>query len=137
MLEARDVVALGEGGSGRNIGLRNDMCAVATLRGGSFTGRGGIDAYGIYNFEDNTTLEAEGVSALGKDGSSTNYGLYNNSATANVTHGVLEGASNGLYQILGTVRLGVSQLDGGATRPSGTLTCFQVYDGNYAAYSCP
>ena len=47
------------------------------------------------------------------------------------------GNSNGLSQYSGTVRLGVSQLDGDATRTSGTLTCFQVYDGNYAAYTCP
>jgi hypothetical protein len=47
------------------------------------------------------------------------------------------GSSNGLYLDSGTVHLGVSQLDGGATNSSGTLTCFQVYDGNYAAYTCP
>jgi hypothetical protein len=50
---------------------------------------------------------------------------------------VLEGTSNGLYLNSGTVRLGVSELDGGATNDSGVLTCYQVYDGNYAAYTCP
>jgi len=47
------------------------------------------------------------------------------------------GDSNGLFQNGGIVYLGVSQLDGGATRDSGTLTCFQVYGGNYAVYACP
>jgi hypothetical protein len=37
----------------------------------------------------------------------------------------------------GTVYLGVSQLDGGATHSGGALTCFQVYDGSYSACTCP
>jgi hypothetical protein len=136
-LIAESVAALGENGSNLNRGLFNIDGAEATLHGGSFTGRGGTSAFGITN-ELNVTLAAERVTALGTDGISTNYGLHNdNSATATANSSQFIGSSNGLYQESGTVHLGVSQLDGGATRTSGTLTCFQVYDGSYAAYSCP
>ena len=187
-LEAESVTALAENSSAENHGLSNENGAAATLRGGIFTGRGGTNAYGIYNADSNTTLEAESVSALAENGSNSNYGLYNNgeettlrggtftgrggtyawgiknyctleaeSVTALGENGSLDnyglhnlnsatvaanssqfiGSSNGLYQYNGTVHLGVSQLDGGATRLFGSLTCFQVYDGSYAAYSCP
>ncbi len=140
-LEAESVTALGEDGSSNNNGLRNysTTAPTTTLRSGSFTGRGGTNARGIFILGNTAMLAAESVTALGENSSSDNYGLGNisSSATINITQGVLEGASNGLYQTSGTVRLGVSQLDGGATRTSGTLTCFQVYDGNYAGYSCP
>jgi hypothetical protein len=138
MLEAEGVTGLAESGSSPNWGLYNTGGAAATLRGGSFTGRGGNSAYGIYNYSSGTTLEAEGVTALGEDGSSTNYGLYNiSSATAEVDSSRFAGNTYGLYLDGGTVRLGVTQLDSGAFRNSGTLTCFQVYDGSYASYTCP
>ncbi len=135
-LEAESISALGENGSSYSYGLYNYSNAAAALRGGSFTGRGGTYAQGIVNTGSSTTLEAESISALGKNGSSSNYGLYNNGATATATSSRFTGNTNGL-QNSGTVRLGVSQLDGGASNTGGTLTCFQVYDGNYAAYSCP
>ena len=135
-LEAESVTALGENGSSYSHGLVN--YGAAALRGGAFTGHEGTNARGIHNASSGVTLAAEGVTALGKDGSSTNYGLYNDSsATATADSSQFTGSSYGLYQNSGTVSLGVSQLDGGATKTSGTLTCFQVYDGNYAAYTCP
>jgi len=134
-LEAENVTALAENGSNANYGLLNGPDnAAATLRGGSFTGRGGEDTYGIQN---NGTLETENVTALGEDGSSENFGLYNLSGTATADSSQFTGSSNGLYLDGGTVYLGVSQLDGGATNSSGALTCFQVYDGSYSAYTCP
>jgi hypothetical protein len=135
-LEADSVTALGENGT-FNYGLHNYNAVAATLRGGAFTGRGGTSAYGIYNSDSGATLEADSVTALGEDGSS-NYGLYNDaSATATADSSQFTGSSNGLYLNGGTVYLGVSQLDGGATRTTGSLTCFQVYDGSYTAYTCP
>jgi hypothetical protein len=77
MLEAVSVTALGEDGSSNNYGLYNYSGAIAMLSGGSFTGRGGEDTYGVYNTYDNPKLEAVNVTALGEDGSSNNYGLYN------------------------------------------------------------
>ena len=115
-LEAESVSALAENGGDDNYGLHNFSGAVTTVRGGSFTGRGGTNAYGIANIDSGTTLEAAGVTALAANGSSNN---------------------DGLYQDGGSVSLGVSQLDGNATRISGTLTCFQVYNGSYVGYTCP
>jgi hypothetical protein len=83
-------------------------------------------------------LDAEGVTALGENGSSINRGLLNeDGAVATADSSQFTGSSDGLYLNGGTVGLGVSQLDNGATRSSGTLTCFQVYNGSYGAYTCP
>ena len=134
-LEAESITALGEDGSSSNYGLLNQASAKATLRGGSFTARGGETyACGILN---DGTLDAESVTALGEDGPSDNYGLYNLTGAAVADSSQFTGSSNGLLLDSGTVHLGVSQLHGGATNSSGTLTCFQVYDETYTAYSCP
>jgi hypothetical protein len=75
ILETENVTALAENGSSTNYGLENDE--EATLYGGSCIGYGGSYTRGIYNTDSGTTLEAEGVTALGEDGSTENYGLYN------------------------------------------------------------
>jgi hypothetical protein len=141
ILIIENVIALGVDGSDNNNGLRNYATTVmTTVQGGSYTGRGGTTARGIFILgTTNAILDAVRVTALGEDGSSNSHGLVNISSTATVSVGSSQfiGSSNGLYQTAGSVRLGVSQLDGGATRTGGTLTCFQVFDGNYAAYSCP
>ncbi len=59
----RASAALAENGSDNNYGLHNRDGAEATLRGGSFTGRGGMIACGIYNADSGTWLEAESVSS--------------------------------------------------------------------------
>ena len=101
-------------------------------------------AWSIHNLNNGTTLVAESVTTLAENGSTNNYGLSNYDGTATADGSQFTGVSNGLalgnfglYLNGGTVSLGVSQLDGYAYRTSGTLTCFQVYDGNYAAYTCP
>jgi hypothetical protein len=133
-LEAENVTALAEDGSDENYGLLNHTNAEATLRGGAFTARTGVtNTHGIRN---ESTLEAENITALAENGSN-NYGLYNLSGTAKADNSQFTGGSNGLYLDSGMVYLGVSQLDNGATNSSGTLTCFQVYDGSYGAYTCP
>ena len=48
-----------------------------TLRGGSFTGLGGIDAYGICNSDSGTTLDAASITALGEGSSNFKFGLCN------------------------------------------------------------
>ena len=55
MLEARSVTALAENGSTNNLGLQDGT--EATLTGGSFTGRGGGDAYGIRNSGSSAMLK--------------------------------------------------------------------------------
>jgi hypothetical protein len=86
-LEAESVTALGEEGSGNNYGLSNYDSAAATLNDVTFTGRGGTSARGIHNADDNTTLEAGSVAALGENGSSSNYGLYNWSGAVAMLNG--------------------------------------------------
>jgi hypothetical protein len=137
-LEAVGVTALGEDGGSSSCGLVNVGGAEAILRGGSFIGRGGLYAAGFVNSDSGTALEAEGVIAVGENGSSTNYGLGNSgSATAEVGSSQLTGSSGGLWQDDGTVYLGVTQLNGGAHKSGGMLTCFQVYSGSYGSYTCP
>ncbi len=80
-LEAESVTALAEGGSSGNQGLVNYDGATAILRDGSFTARGGTDAWGIFLLTG--TLEAHNVTALGENGSDLNSGLFNlNNSTA-------------------------------------------------------
>jgi hypothetical protein len=129
------VTGLAENGIYSNVGLINDAGAATMLRGGSFTGRGGIGASGIHNSGSGTMLEATSITALGED-SGTNYGLRNTSATAEIDSSRLTGSDYGLHQYGGTVYLGVTQLDGGAYNNAGMRTCFQVYDENYASHSC-
>jgi hypothetical protein len=168
-LQATSVTALAENGSSDNRGLMNESNATATLYGGSFTGykatsggsvyglfntsgadatlqggsftaSGSNNAYGISNMQNGSTLEIERITAVGENGSSGNYGLYNgfnDTATTNASSSQFIGSDDGLLQGGGTVRLGVSQLDGQATCTAGTLTCFQVYDGGYNDYPCP
>jgi hypothetical protein len=152
-LEAESVTALGENGSVTNYGLYNIFGVAATLRGGSFTGRGGTGARGIFNYGSGTTLEAESVTALGENGSdynygldnyagaaatlsggsftgrggTSNYGLYVNGGTANATQSVLEGATNSVRRLSGTVTVSNSRLVGGAVY--GTVTCVLVTRG--------
>lgn len=120
--------------------LLNQQDASATLHGGSFTADASnvstSKAIGIYNL-NSTILAAQRVTVVGER-SSDNYGLYSFNAPATVDSSQLFGDTNqALYQQGDTVQLGVTQVDGGATRVSGTLTCFQVYDENYSAYTCP
>jgi hypothetical protein len=101
-LRAEGVIALSEDGT-NNHGFYNNYAAVATLRGGSFTARGGNSARGIWNDNNSTVLEAENVIALGEDGS-TNYGLYNdNGATATLRGGSFIGrggtSARGIYTL--------------------------------------
>jgi hypothetical protein len=135
VLEAVGVAALGEGGDVESYGLYNFTGAEATLRRSSFTGRDGTYAHGILNFT--ATLRANGITALAEDGTSTNDGLTNSGGSVMINSSQLTGSSNGFEQWSGTTYLGVSQLDGGATKTAGTLTCFQVYDQAYTAYACP
>jgi hypothetical protein len=135
-LEAANTAALAENGSSSNCGLDNNWGAVATLNGGTFTGRGGLGATGIINF--GTLADAKSIIALAETGISYNYGLHGNSssATADVTQSVLGGADNSVYSSSGTVVVSNSRLVGGAV--SGTVTCVAVSRGStFNANGCP
>jgi hypothetical protein len=122
-MEAESVTALAENGSGANYGLWNVNNGQATVRGGSFTGRGGTNAHGIANMQAPTTLETEGVTALAEGGSEANYGLYNWDGAAATLHGgslTARGGTNawGIYNYENNARLeteGVSARAEGAS----------------------
>jgi hypothetical protein len=143
-LTAEGITALGEDGAVDNVGLFNGggpaSLGAATLYGGSFAGRGGQNAYGIRNRYNNAEIEARGIAAMGQDGSAVNYGLTNsNTGEVWADSSQFIGTTDALLQDGGPVRIGVSLLDGGVSLGDGTetLICFQVYDGNYAPYTCP
>jgi hypothetical protein len=159
-LETENVTALAENGSSYNYGLQNASGAVATLRGGSFTALGGSQARGIHN--EGSSLTVQNADVVAQNASANNYGMMNTSsavatlrssaltAIGTGSHGLANGdsstltadacqllGSTALYMNSGTVSLGVSQVNGTVNRASGTLACFQVYDGSYALVSCP
>lgn len=116
-LLVESVLALGENASDDNHGFFNFSDAEATLSGGSFTGRGGINAYGITN-ESGSLLDAESVTALGEEGSTLNYGLHNE-ASATLTGGGFTGLgadeARGISNLGGLLATNVTALgeDGG------------------------
>ena len=125
-LEANNINALAENGSS-NYGLYNHNSADAKLNSGSFTGRGGTNAYGIHNSDNIATLEANNINALGENGSNNNYGLYNYSGIADVTQSVLEGSPSSVYNLIGTLVISNSRLVGYC---SGSVTCVGVSRGS-------
>ncbi|MEZ4646435.1 MAG: pectinesterase family protein [Chloroflexota bacterium] len=138
-LTATGITVLAANASQTNIGLFNRNTADTVLVGGSFTARGGsVVAHGIYNQGSGSNLTADNVTIIAAD-SADNNGLRNqNSAISNITAARLVGTgSHALYMTSGIVRIGVSEISGGATRAAGVLTCFQAYTELFAAYTCP
>lgn len=127
-LTAQSITALAEGAGEANYGLYNPDRADVTLRGGSFTGRGGRAAAGLYSSGSGSTLEAESVTAVGEFASGTgskNYGLHNRSdAEATLRGGsftALGGSDSDNYGLMN--ESGTATLYGGA---------FVARDGLYA-----
>jgi hypothetical protein len=131
-LEAESIACLAEHASDSNVGLINRGDAQAWLTGGAFTGLGGTIAYGLHN---DGTLDADSVTARA-EGPDTVFGLLNEAGTATADSSQFSGLV-AVHMEAGAVMLGSSQVDGGASKIGGAYTCHQVYDGSYAAYSCP
>ena len=127
-LEANSASVLGENDGSPSYGLRNRNGGAATLRGGSYSARGGDKAWGIWNVDVGTMLAAHNITADGQQGSSTNYGLSNEvSAIAELTQSVLDGATFSVIRAGGTVTVTNSRLIGlGA---SGAVSCVAVSRG--------
>jgi hypothetical protein len=126
-LAGTSLTALAENASSSNYGLDNHYGAATTLSGGSLTGRGGQGAIGIANF--GTLAGSRGLTALGESGSSYSYGLHSDgsSATADVTQGLLEGATYSVLRSSGAITVSNSRLAGNVV--SGTVTCVLVTRG--------
>lgn len=134
VLEAVGVAALAEDAINANAGLGNSIGTVVLSRG-SFIGRGGLYAWGIYNNNEGARMEAGGIWALGEGGSNTSLGI-SNDAIAEVTHSVLEGATTPVTNT-GTITLSHSRLDGAPV--SGAVTCVLVTRGTTVSSgtTCP
>jgi hypothetical protein len=136
-LDAEDVVALAENADSTNFGLRNYFAAAeATLRGGSFVGRGGDFARSIYS-GSTAVLLAQGVDALGEGGGTNSYGVYVQGGTADLVQSVLEGTNDAVRRSSGTVTVSHSRLTGGTYATAG-LTCVAVSEGGtFYSNTCP
>jgi len=91
------VAALAEDGSEGSCGLRNGEGATATARGGTFSGDGGINSWGIFNADSGATLQTESVAALGENGSNSTYGLQNADSAVATLHGGTCTGRGGIY----------------------------------------
>jgi hypothetical protein len=68
----------------------------------------------------------------------SNYGVGNGSASSmTITQSKLSGSTNSLSQDGGTARIAFTQPKGPIRKVSGTLQCFDNYDANLAAVTCP
>lgn len=136
-LEAFEINALSVDGSSKNTSFSNSWEGFARLHGGLFTARGGSTSIGVLNTIDGQIL-INNVTIVGESGSVGSYGFYNDTALeAEVSSSKITGSTDALLNGLGIVYVGVTQLDGGAFNPMGSLNCFQVYDGDYNPYTCP
>jgi hypothetical protein len=138
-LEAYGVTA--EGGTVASYdsvyGLFNGNEASAVLRGGYYLARGGQHTCGIISKHSGTTLDAHGITAEGREGTTENVGLFaNQGAVADVRSSALV-ANTALRANSSTVNVALSQLDGAINRTLGTLTCFGVYSSSYTGIGCP
>jgi hypothetical protein len=126
-LEAKEVTALGCDAANTNMGLRTTSSGNTVLRGGSFTGRGGVEASGIYN--NSTPLEAENVTALGEDGTSSSKGFYNNSATTAMHGGSFTGRG-------GEISYGIANVNGATLETeSVTVLAEEAITDTYGLYN--
>ena len=73
----RHVIANSYNAIDTNFGLYNTHWSWVTLEGGKYQAAGGVNTYGIFSTDDVTTLIAYDTTALGENGTTSNYGLYN------------------------------------------------------------
>ena len=138
-LHAYDVSVLVQTDGANSYGLLNRNTADAWIYGGSVIADGGTTvARAVYNLGSGSSLEIDNYVGIARN-AAVNQGLRNqNSAVVDITNSRFVGdTDNAVYMSSGTVRLGSVQVEGGATRLSGTLVCFQTFDAFFAAYTCP
>lgn len=79
--------AYGGDATTENHGLYNTDNAFAELHGGSFSGAGGINSFGISNNGSGARTTATGVAALGNSGTAETIGIINDSGGVVTLHG--------------------------------------------------
>jgi len=134
-------VIIGSGGT-NNYGIYNSYSS-PTMTNVSANASGGTNSYGMYNESSSPTVNYSVISA---SGGTNNFGIYNFSAfvpqTVLVNNSQIIGSTSTIRLDSGfTIRIGASQLNGGAMVASGppAWTCAGVYDENYTFYAstCP
>jgi hypothetical protein len=71
-------------------------------------------------------------------GGNTSRGVYTSNGSPTIRQSKLSGTTNSLRQQgSGIGRVALTQLAGPVTKGSGTLLCFNNYDQNMAAVTCP
>jgi hypothetical protein len=140
VLEARSITAEGLGATVSGRGLHNANGASATLYGGSFTGGGGSNgAFGIYNINSGTELNATGIHAVAADGNQ-DIGLECAiNASGNATLSVLEGIDHSAKRSSGALTITNSSLVGGDVFDvTGDTTCVGVVHATtFYTSTCP
>jgi hypothetical protein len=136
-LNAFNVTSRGEGVGSYSFGIYIHNGAIATLHGGSFTGRGGDDSRGIYVASNDALVAANNISAAGEDATSE-YGLYcSSTGSAIISNSLLEGTTQSIFS-LASMMITNSRLVGGGVSGSGTNICVAVtYDTAFYENTCP
>ncbi len=96
---------------------------------------GGDTSIGVLNRHSNPTMTNVTATASGVIGDF--YAVSNNESSPTITHSRLTGSSAALSHNGGTAKIALTQLSGSIRRSAGTLQCFDNYDGNLGAVTCP
>jgi hypothetical protein len=97
---------------------------------------GATNAIGVFTIV-NANLTMTNVTAVASSSGSANFGMLNDSSSPTIKQSTLTGSTRSLAQEGGTVKVANTQLVGSVVRTSGTLQCFNNYDENLAAVTCP
>jgi hypothetical protein len=136
-----DVTASALGEADANYGVANSSSSPTMTNVTASASGGPHYNNGVDNWASSPTINNSVISA---SGGTENYGIYNDAAsgtyTVRVNNSTISGVTNTIYNDTEfTVRVGASQLSGGAISSGGTVTCAGVYDETYTFYAstCP
>lgn len=130
-----DVVAIAQTAAERNCGVCNLSSSSPTMINVTASGTGGQNSYGVRNHTSSPTMR--NVVATGTGGSTGNYGVFDEDSASTIENSRLEGTTSSIAESTtsGTTKVANTQLVGGA--PSTGITCFNNYDENFTAVTCP
>ncbi len=137
-LEAAGITTLGEGGTDRNDGLRNESGSAVVVTGGSLRGRGGTDNRGAASYDQNSILDLNQVTAFGEDGS-ISMGVSNESdSQAFISNSELWGTTVSLFADGAMTTARLSSLIGGSVGGTDGPLCLAVtWGGAFFPDTCP
>ncbi len=124
-----NVTARASGATNTNSGIYvgNSSSPIMTTVTAAASGGTGNN-YGLYNDSSSPTMTNVNVSAVG---GSASFGVFNTNGTVKISHSIIRGATNTIFNASGSTLVGSSQLDGGAVSNAGTLSCAGLYDENF------